>query len=243
MVFLNQAPFKSIPSPLSQAKILTENKNYYESLVALKNFNPKKEQYNEFCFLMSVNYFSLNDKENASKWVSHLLDSFETISSRHQTLAYMMQDDLKNWKEGNLNDIGRDMKISGHRLETAKAGEGTQQIQKQIIDKLDKLIKDQEDDKKAKADAEAQAQKEKEGKARGQAQGEQAAPDSTLPLDELGKGTLTDKQLKQVAQNWGSLPPAKREQVIQGLTRDLPPKYKAQIEAYFQSLNRMNPDK
>jgi hypothetical protein len=48
------------------------------------------------------------------------------------------------------------------------------------------------------------------------------------------------KKLKEYAETWGKLPPDKRKQLEQELTKDVPPKYKVMIEDYFKSLNKVN---
>jgi tetratricopeptide (TPR) repeat protein len=231
-------------NPVNQAKGLTHDRNYEQSLGVLKDVQPTPEQYNEYCFIMAVNYFALNDRENASKWLESLLNSFHPMDSRHANVAYLMEEDLKKWKDGDMNDIGRDMRIAGDKLQNVKAGEDTQKVQKQIINKLDKLIKDQEDKEKAAKDAaDAQASKGEQGTPGSpNGQGDSPAQHSQLPTDG-GIGKVTEKELKKLAENWGNLPPAKREKAIQEITRQLPSKYRAMIEEYFKALNKIEPSK
>jgi hypothetical protein len=58
-----------------------------------------------------------------------------------------------------------------------------------------------------------------------------------------GKGLVTEKKLRQVAENWGSLPPMERAKVVQEVTRDIPAKYKPMVDEYFKALNRIHPVK
>lgn len=203
----------------------------------------EKGQYNEFCFLMATNYFALNNKAEASKWVKNFKDSFEQPKERrHENLIYLMELDLANWKDGDLGDIERDMKISGGRLENAFAGKGTQDVQKQIVDKLDKLIKEQEDKKNGsgKGDGQDEQKAQKPGQQPGNPSG--PAPDSVV-MGGSGKGVVDEKKLREYSQNWGTLPPDRRAAIVQEITRDLPPKYKPMIDEYFRALNRMHPNK
>jgi hypothetical protein len=55
-----------------------------------------------------------------------------------------------------------------------------------------------------------------------------------------GKGTVDEKQLRQIAESWGTLPPEKRAKIVEDITRDLPAKYKPMIDEYFKSLNRIH---
>ena len=54
------------------------------------------------------------------------------------------------------------------------------------------------------------------------------------------QGTVDEKKLRKLAEEWGKLPQAERAKAIQEITRDLPAKYKPIIEEYFKSLNKLN---
>src|SRR5688572_17124321 len=80
-----------------QGREQTHDKNYEGSLVCLLGTKPTAEQYNEYCFLMAVNYFSLNNKVEAEKWVKRYNDSFEPNKHRrHEALMWLMENDLAN---------------------------------------------------------------------------------------------------------------------------------------------------
>ena len=233
-------------SPFEQAKKYTQMGDYEASLILLAAVKPNKDIYNEYCFLMAVNHFALNDKLGAEKWIKAINDTFEPLQRRHASLVFLMEEDIKHWKEGDLNDIERDMRKSADRLNNAQAGDKTQVVQKQIVDKLDKLIKEQED-KAAAAAAAANAPKGPDGKPLPQPPGaapgqqpNQPAADSVV-MGGKGEGKVDEKKLRQYAENWGTLPPAQRAKVVEEITRDLPPKYKPMIDEYFKALNRMHP--
>jgi BMFP domain-containing protein YqiC len=141
-----------------------------------------------------------------------------------------MSEDVEVWKNGDLSDIGRDMKNSTTRLETGKSGPKTQKVQKDIIDKLDKKIKDLEDEENKKNE-QAAAEKNKQEPSR-----------ESIPLDDQGKGIVDEKKLRKIAEDWGKLPPQERAKAIQEVTKDLPPKFKPMIEDYFKSLNKIKPE-
>jgi hypothetical protein len=46
-------------------------------------------------------------------------------------------------------------------------------------------------------------------------------------------------KLKKAIEQWGSLPPQERNQILQGLTEGLSPADAAVIEAYFRNLAKM----
>ena len=234
VLFFQPAP---VAGSFLQGKELTYQKDYEGSILQLKTIVPTKEQYNEYCFLMAVNYFALNNKTEAEKWIWNLKGSFEPITRRHLIMALSMEYDMQNWKKDDLADIERDMRMSADKLDLARAGERTQKIQADIVAKLDKLIKEKEGGGKdgSKAEQDAQANKGKVGpgdKPNG------PAPDSNV-MGGSGSGRVDEKKLREVAEQWGTLPPEKRAKVVQELTRDLPEKYRPMIEEYFKALNRM----
>src|SRR5262249_6977043 len=60
------------------------------------------------------------------------------------------------------------------------------------------------------------------------------------PGNVTGPGTVDPKKFKQIAQNWGSLPPKERERAMVELTKDLPPRQREVIESYFKKLAGSN---
>ena len=60
-------------------------------------------------------------------------------------------------------------------------------------------------------------------------------PDSRIAKNP-GAGKVTEKELRALAVKWGTLPEKERAEAMQGLTRDMPPKYREVIETYFRKL-------
>jgi len=228
-------------SPFEQAKKYTLSGSYEESIIMLTAVNQNKVNYNEYCFLMAVNHFALNNKKEAEKWIKNINDSFDKLTRRHSALVYAMEQSIKEWKEGDLADIERDMMKSADRLKNSFSGKKTQKIQDDIVKKLDKLIKDQEDKDKADADAAAKAAGEpfdpKKHKIVQGSPSDQPAPDSII-MGGKGEGKVDEVKLRKIAETWGTMPPAARAKVIQEITRDLPPKFEEMIKNYFDALNK-----
>jgi hypothetical protein len=233
--------FNSPEFQFDMARNYSLSGDYERSNEILLKLDKKQISYNDYNFYMAVNYFKLNDKKKAENYIKLVEDSFLPVSRRHKDVIHLMAREIKDWKQNDLSDIGRDMGISGDRLQQAKGGKRTQEVQKEIINKIDKFIKDQEEKQKqqAKANSKPKNGDEQEGKAgsqNGPAQESQIANNS-------GQGKVDDKKLRQIAENWGKLPPQKRAEATQELTRDLPPKYKAMIEEYFKSINKFKSSK
>jgi hypothetical protein len=226
-----------------QAKERIVEENYEGAILCLKIMEKSvtQEQYNEYCFMMAVSHFALNHKQEAQKWVNAYENSWQKPKQvRHDNLIFMMGNDLATWKEDDLGDITRDMGVSGQKLKNAYAGEGTQHVQKEIVNKLDKIIKELENKGKGGGDGQANG-KDGQDKQQGPGQNQPKGPanDSTV-MGGSGAGKVDEKQMRKIAENWGTMPPAERAKVMQEITRDLPPKYKPMIDEYFKALNRIH---
>ena len=55
-----------------------------------------------------------------------------------------------------------------------------------------------------------------------------------------GPGKVDEKELRKIAESWGSLPPERRTKIIEDIRRDVPEKYTAMIDEYFRALNRVH---
>jgi hypothetical protein len=227
--------------PLPQAHEFTMNRQFENSIALLANYKPTSgEEYNQQCYLMSINYFSLNDVKNTAIWVTKLSSSFIPMPKRYRVMAIMIEDSLAEWKDGDLSDIKRDMIISSDRLGMSDGGVQTQKIQKQIVDKLDKLIKEQENKQNGKGSSDGSSKKDGKQQQPQGTQPSQPAAESTI-MGGGGPGKVDEKKLRQVAAQWGGMSPAQRAKVVEDITKEVPPKYKLLIEQYFKSLNKANP--
>jgi len=55
-----------------------------------------------------------------------------------------------------------------------------------------------------------------------------------------GKGEVDPKKMKEIADNWGTLPEKERARAMVELTRGMPAKYRDAIETYFKKLQEEN---
>ncbi len=216
---------------------LSVSGHFEESERILSSVSPSRGNYEMYSFCRLLNNFSLNKRDQSLKYSAMLTDSFtDTLPVRYRALAHLMREDLKTWDSG-LGDIARDMRLSSRRLELAKNDQGTRDLQKQIVDKLDKMIKDEEGKgNPPPGDGEGDGKDAKSAKRAGSVP---TAPQSDSVMGGVaGAGKVDERAIRQATEQWGSLPPEKRAKVVQDITRDLPLKYKVAIEGYFRSLSR-----
>jgi hypothetical protein len=216
------------------AKNMT-NQGYYEESDKLLEDKRIRQNY-EYHFCKMVNALKQNNRSTAEYHLKYLEDTFEPMPRRYKSLIYLVRNDMESWSADGLDDIARDMRNSGDRLGVAKSDKKTQEIQKEIVRKLEKKIKDLEDKAKG-ASGQGDGDAGEIKKVPLPSQGDPAL--ESIIMGTSGKGQIDEKKLRGIAEGWGNLPPEKRAKVVEDITRDVPQKYKTAIEEYFKALNRI----
>lgn len=220
---------------MEAAKRLTLDGDHETAARVLESMDPYSvSDPGEYYFYLLVNHFRLNEQEKAAADLKRV-GSFNAMPRRREAVIFAIEDEMTKWRTGDLKDIARDMAVVADRLDYARGGTSTQTVQKRIVDKLDKLIKEQEIKGMASADKAGNPDRVGDGSGTGT-----PATDGNL-LGQTGPGVVDEKKLRYYTDNWGRLPAAERERVVAALTRDYPPKYKPMIEEYFKALNRLKP--
>ena len=235
-------PFVQSNLAAAYARSLGTKRVYEESLEAAKTIKPELVvDPAGYYFFKAVAEHALILREAAVSSIARLLDDVTDAPDRYRVIATMMFFDIQNWAkdEKDLTNITRLMDNSGRRLDLARGGPKTQEIQKKIVFNLDEKIKQLEEEEK----------KKKPGPGGGPPgppmPGNGSGPPNGPMQDSFGgtnggKGIIDEKKLRNYEKNWGTLPETERKKIVQDITRDLPAKYKPMIEDYFRSLNRMN---
>lgn len=135
------------------ARALAGKKVYEEALLAVAD--AKAEDVvdpSAFLFFKAVAEHSVAGykkvkKVEATASLVRLLDDVTDAPDRYKMVATLMFFDLQNWSkdEKDLGNIGKLMDSSGRRLDLARGGQTTQDIQKRIIFRLDEKIKELEE--------------------------------------------------------------------------------------------------
>ena len=234
---------------LAYAKALSAKRVYEEALAALAAGEAEKAvDPAMFFFYKAVTEQALIKKEASIGSISRLLDDVADTPDRYRVVATQMLFEMLGWSADpkDLLNIEKLMDNSARRLDLARGGEQTQDIQKKILFRLDEIIKEAENQQKGQGQGQANGGNCPSGGSPGSGppggnttQPNGPAGDSVV-MGGAGKGEAIEKRLKNLQENWGTLPPDKRAQAVVEITRDLPPKYKPMIEEYFKSLNRIN---
>jgi hypothetical protein len=134
---------------LAYAKALINRKVYEEGLETLKLF--KVDQVVDpasYLFFKSVAEHGLMLKKDANETIAKLLDDVPTAPERYRMVAALMHFDMVSWQDSNVLDklanIGRKMDNIQRRLDLARGGQKTQKQQKEVVARLDEIIKELE---------------------------------------------------------------------------------------------------
>jgi hypothetical protein len=179
-------------------------------------------------FYQSVVYHRVLKKDEALASLEQLLSAGEHVPLRYRTVAELMKADIEPLEDESLDHIARRMHDVRRRLELGRAGKKVLAVEDGVIESLDKLIKKLE---------EQQQQQQSSGGGGGGS----PAKDSQI-LGGTGPGNVTKKDIGDKT-SWGDLPPKKRRQAMQQISKDYPPHYREIIEQYFKRLATENNDR
>lgn len=243
-----QDPFFRANMSLAFAKAAANKKVYEEALEALKGVNPELVvDPASYFFFKAVSEHATMKRDAATGSIVKLLDDVGDSPARYTMVATMMFFDMQNWASDpkDLSNIEKLMDNSGRRLDLARGGDKTQDIQKKIVFRLDELIKELENKSKggscSSGNCPGGGQKPGSGSkpGGGTVNPNQNAPDSVI-MGGSGEGKVDPQKLKQIAEQWGTMPPEKRAEVVHEMTRDLPPKFEPIIKNYFEALDKVH---
>src|SRR5262249_29192216 len=190
---------------LAYAKALSNRRVFDEGLAALKMFQPEQVvDPASYLFHRAVAEHATLKKEAALNTIDRLLEEAVDAPERYKTIAALMLLDMQMWKEKkDLGAIARKMRVIEDRLAGAKGGPQTQKLQKEVIDRLDELIKELENKKKGGGSSSP-------GNPKGGQQPTNPALEPYIAGPD-GKGIVDKLNIKKLdVEGWAKLPPAER---------------------------------
>jgi hypothetical protein len=222
---------------LAYAKALSNRRIYEEALDTLRAVKPEEVvDPAAYLFHRAVAEHAMLQKDNARKSITRLLDDVAEAPERYKTVGALMLLDMLTWKEKDLNWIARKMDNSGRRLQLARGGPVTQKIQKDIVNRLDEIIKELENGRKNPgANGGACPDGGQQPSNGGGANPSSPMRDSNIATNG-GPGQVDKKRFKTAVQRWGSMPEKERRKFLQDLTRGMSDKHAQAIQNYFKKL-------
>jgi hypothetical protein len=134
---------------LAVAKALSNRRIYEETLETLKAVKPEEVvDPASYLFHRAVAEHALLLKEQANRTILRLLDDAVDVPDRYKMVSVLMAIDMQSWRDKDLGQIARKMDNIERRLELARGGPQTQKIQKEVVARLDELIKQLENQRK-----------------------------------------------------------------------------------------------
>lgn len=244
---------------LIYARALINRRVYEEALDTLKLFGADQVvDPSAYLFHRAVCEHALQRKPEATKSITRLLEEGSAISpERYKTVATLMLLDMHTWKDKSLDDIARKMNNIERRLDIARGGPETQRQQREVLNRLDEIIKkleNQNKNKKKPGDGppgdgppmpgDGQGDECPDGgKKPGQGQGPPKGTDpSQSPATDSANaggnstGNVDQAKFKKLVADWGRLPPTEQRRALQELVQGMPPRHREAIINYFQAL-------
>jgi len=233
---------------LAYAKALTTRRVYEE---ALETFQMIKVEDvcdpGAFFFHKAVCEHSLMLRDKADSSIDRLLVDVVDSPERYRMVAALMHFDMVTWQEKDLGWIARKMENIQRRLDLKRGGKNTQKIQKEVLVRLDEMIKEIENKKKnppppGGGGGDNDGNCPSGGPPGPDAPGTQ--PQSSSPQQDTKggsantEGKVDPKKIKEIAEVWGKLPERERARVLVELTRGMPATDRAVIEAYFKEIQK-----
>lgn len=127
---------------LAYAKALSNRRVYEESLEVLRLVKPDQVvDPAAYFFHRAVAEHALLLKADANRSIVGVLEDVADAPERYKVVSVLMSADMKNWKDKDLGEIARKMDNIERRLDLSRGGPKTQKIQKEVVARLDELIK------------------------------------------------------------------------------------------------------
>ena len=134
---------------LGVARALSNRRIHEEALETLKPFHPEQVvDPSAYLFHRAVSEHALLLKPDATKTIGRIIDDAPFAPDRYKNVSVLMLLDMQTWKDKDLSAIARKMENIERRLELARGGPQTQKLQKEVVLRLDELIKELENKQK-----------------------------------------------------------------------------------------------
>jgi hypothetical protein len=218
---------------------LTNRKVYDEALEAFKSIRGEDVvDPASYFFHRAVTEHALMMRNEADDSIDRLLLDATDAPVRYKMVGVLMHYDMASWQDKDLDWIARKMGVIKDRLDLTRGGPKTRAMQREVLVKLDEMIKELEN--KMSGSCNCNGGNCPSGGSKGPPKGNRPsnpAGDFGLP-NGIAKGEIDMKKFKEYADVWGKLPERERAKAMTDLTRGMPAKYRDAIEAYFKQLEK-----
>jgi hypothetical protein len=127
---------------LAYAKALSNRRVFEEALDTLRAIKPEDVvDPAAYFFTRAVAEHALLLKNDAVRSLVGLTEDVTDTPERYKAVGALMYEDMVRWREKDLGEIARKMDNIERRLKLARGGPQTQKIQREVVARLDELIK------------------------------------------------------------------------------------------------------
>jgi hypothetical protein len=134
---------------LAYGKALSNRRVYEEALASFETTKPEQVvDPSSYLFHKAVAEHALTKSREAGNTIVRLLDDVTDAPERYKMVAALMVFDMMTWRDKDLGAIARKMDNIERRLDLSRGGPATQKIQKEVIARLDEMIKEKENQAK-----------------------------------------------------------------------------------------------
>ncbi len=127
---------------LAYAKALSNRRVFEEVQLTLKLIKPEDVvDPAAYFFTKAVAEYSLMARIEASAAVLRLLEDVDAAPERYRMVAALMQLDMLTWQDDDLGWVSRKMGVIADRLDINRGGEKTRKMQKEVLVRLEEMIK------------------------------------------------------------------------------------------------------
>jgi hypothetical protein len=239
---------------LAYGKALAGRRVYEEALEALALIKPEDAiDPAAYFFHKAVCEHALMLKDGADRSIDRLLVDVSDSPERYRMVAALMHFDMLTWQEKDLGWVARKMHNIQRRLDLKRGGKETQKQQKEVLVRLDEMIKELENKAKNPPPPGGGGGGGSDGNCpdggppgggSGMGSDMSSSPmQDTMGGTANGSGNVDAKRVKEVAEMWGKLPEKERAAALRELTKTMPAKDRAVIEQYFKELQAKKPGK
>jgi hypothetical protein len=227
---------------LAYARALSARKVHDRALETLKAVRPEQTvDPATYLFVAAVSEHALTQKKEATESIDRLLTDVADAPERYKAVAGLMAFDMESWTDDGLDAIAREMGAIKDRLGSARADEKTRKMEKDVVYRLDEIIKRLEKPPPPGPpgppgpDGPGNPGPDGPGNPGPGGPSGRPADDSGLG-GPAGAGHVDMRKVNDAASQWGKLGPKERAEAMKELTRDLPPEQRETVEKFFREL-------
>jgi hypothetical protein len=139
---------------MAYAKALCNRRVFEEALEAMRLV--KSDQVVDpaaYYFHRAVAEHGLGLKDEAGRSIIAVIEDVADAPARYKDLSILMLYDMQSWRDKDLGWVARKMDNIERRLELARGGPKTQKMQKEVVARLDEIIKQLENQAKGSGQA------------------------------------------------------------------------------------------